>query len=111
MLQRPALQRQIAVETAFAASLVRVCPQYTKRRWPLLGQLHPGVMAYAGGAGTFFTEPQHAPSMKATFGKLYVQGFRSLQKILTATALSRNQSDSEASEVDCSGACSYPHLD
>ena len=61
---------------------------------------------YAGGAGTFFTEPQRAPSMKATFGKLHVQGFRSLQNILTATALSRSHSNSEASEVDCSESCS-----
>ena len=62
------------------------------------------VMLHAGHAGTFFTEPQRAPSMKATFGKLHVQGFRSLQNILTATVMSRSHSTSEASEVDSSGA-------
>ncbi|CAK0784418.1 hypothetical protein CVIRNUC_007622 [Coccomyxa viridis] len=49
--------------------------------------------------GTFFTEPQRAPSMKATFGKLHVQGFRSLQNLLTATVMSRSHSTSEASET------------
>ena len=67
-------------------------------------------MLHADCAGTFFTEPQRAPSMKATFGKLHVQGFRSLQNILTATVMSRSHSTSEASEVDCSEHCSYTQL-
>ena len=45
--------------------------------------------------------------MKATFGKLHVQGFRSLQNLLTATVMSRSHSTSEASEVDFSESCSY----
>ena len=68
-------------------------------------------MLHAGHAGTFFTEPQRAPSMKATFGKLHVQGFRWLQNILTATVMSRSHSTSEASEVDSSGACGCSTLD
>ena len=58
-----------------------------------------GGEAGSVGAGTFFTEPQHAPSMKTTFSKLYVQGFVSLQSILTAGALARSRTNSEGSEV------------
>ncbi len=60
-----------------------------------------GFKAGSVGAGTFFTEPQHAPSMKTTFSKLHVQGFVSLQSILTASALARSRSNSEGSEVRC----------
>ncbi len=84
-----------------------VCPSVHEEEVTTLRQCQSGVMLHAAGAGTFFTEPQRAPSMKATFGKLHVQGFRSLQNLLTATVMSRSHSTSEASEVDFSESCSY----
>ena len=63
-------------------------------------------------AGSFFTEPQHASSMRTTFAKLYVEGFRSLQKLLSGNASARSQNGSEVSSKLGSFTLSYvqpPH--